>query len=347
MVSAPAGPAFYNFVLNSHSGNPMIKTGWYSYDVFELASGALAPRLINGDRMTDGWFYEGNQDVRRNGDGDIFVATDQSITQIGATGSTLLGHFPQHIPAGNLNTGFQVVANTSGAVVMVGGTSFGPQHISMLKNGVATPIAWLNGSGQNRTASPGGGFFLSSNDIGVDDNGTVYASLRTSGGPDGLFYYTAAGGWKPAMMVGDAYDSRNITSIDSIRVSGTACYAHLTTSGNITHISRYQNGTWTNIINIGDTIAAGGVVTFIYNGTFDANRKGGVALLVQGTGGIQYVVYIDSSNTYVVADNDNLRSTGELLVTYFNISLNDDGRIFVTAMNDVDQVVLYEFDPIL
>lgn len=344
MVNAPAGPAFYSFVLNSHTGDPMIKTGWYSYDVFELASGALVPRLVNGDRMTDGWFYEGNQDVRRNSDGDIFVSTDQSITQIGAGGSTLLGHFPQRISAGNLNTGFQVVANTSGTVVITGGTNFGPQHISILSNSVATPIAWLNGSGQYRTASPGGGYFLSSSDIGVDDNGTIYAYLHVSGGPDGLFYYTAAGGWKSAVMIGDAYDSRNISSIDSIHVAGTACYAHLTTTGNVTHISSFQNGVWNDLLNIGDTIPVGGVVTFLYS-QFDVNRKGGVAALVQGTGGIQYVVYLNSSNSYVVADNDNPRSTGELLVNYFNVSLNDDGRIFATAMNDVDQVVLYEFDP--
>src|SRR5205823_3073817 len=76
-VNAAAGPAFYNLVVNSHTGNPMIRTGWYSSEVFELSNGALLPRLINGDRMPDRWFYEGNQDVRRNGDGDLFVSTDQ------------------------------------------------------------------------------------------------------------------------------------------------------------------------------------------------------------------------------------------------------------------------------
>jgi hypothetical protein len=343
MVNATAGPAFYNFVLNSHTGNPMIKTGWYSNDIFEMSGGVLTPRLVNGDRMPDGWFYEGNQDVRRNADGDLFVSTDQSVTQIGATGSVLLGRFPQRISAGNLNTAFQVAANTSGTAAMVGGTNFGPQHISLLKNGVATPIAYLNGSAQNRTASPGGGFFLSSNDIGVDDNGTVYASLRVNGGPDGLFYYTS-GGWKAALKVGDAFDGRNITSIDSIRVAGTSCYARLTTTNNLGHISQFQNGTWTDIVSIGDNIPTGGLVTSI-SSSFDVNRKGGVATILNGTGGVTYITYFNATSSYVAADNANPVSTGELLMNYFNISLNDDGRIFVTALNDYDQVVLYEFDP--
>ena len=49
---------------------------------------------------------------------------------------------------------------------------------------------------------------------------------------------------------------------------------------------------------------------------------------------------------YVAADNNHLMANGELLVSYFQVSLNDDGRIFTTAINDRDQLVLYEFDPV-
>ena len=38
-------------------------------------------------------------------------------------------------------------------------------------------------------------------------------------------------------------------------------------------------------------------------------------------------------------------STGELLVNFFQLALNDDGQIFATAINSNDQLVLYEFDP--
>ena len=71
-----------------------------------------------------------------------------------------------------------------------------------------------------------------------------------------------------------------------------------------------------------------------------------MAAEITGQGGIQYVAYYAGSNAYVAADNDNLTAAGELLVQYFQISLNDDGRIFATAINDQDLMVLYEFDPV-
>jgi len=344
-VNTPAGPAFYNFVLNGHTGNPMIKTGWYSSDVLELAGGTLLPRFVNGDRMPDGWFYEGNDDVRRNGDGDLFVSTDQSITRVNASGSTLLAHFPQRGGGGTLYTGFQVAANSAGTVALVGGTSFNAQHLSILNNGVATPVAYLGGSGSYRTASPGGGYFQGSSDIGIDENGVLYANLTVNGGPNGLFSYTAAGGWTSVLKIGDPYDTRNVTGINSIRVAGTTCYAVIQTTAGLSHLAGYQNGAWTDIISYGDNIATGGVVSGI--GSFDANRKGAVAVNIYGQGGIQYVIYINGADQRVAADNNHIiSSSGELLMTFFQVSLNDDGRIFATAINDIDELVLYEFDPV-
>jgi hypothetical protein len=346
MTAATAGPAFYNFVLNGHTGNPMVKTGWYTADVFEYSSGALLPRLVNGDRMPDGWFYEGNQDVRRNGDGDLFVSTDQSITQIGAAGSTLLGHFPQRAASGgNLNTGFQVAANSAGGVALVGGTSFGVQHLSILSNGIANPVAWLGSAAPYRTASPGGGFFLNSNDIGVDENGTVYASLNVSGGPNGLFAYTASGGWKSLLKIGDPYDGRNVTNINQIRAGRNACFALIQTTNGLSHIARYQSGAWTDVVNYGDSLPTGGLVYGI--GTYDINRNGAIAVVLNGPGGVQYLTYINGTDWRPVADNSHIiSSSGELLLTFFQIALNDDGRIFLTSISDQDQLVLYEFDPL-
>ena len=97
-VNVSAGPSFYNLVLNGHAGNPMIKTGWYYPNVFEVADGMLIPRLVNGDRTPDGWFFEANHDVRRNSDGDLLVSTDQSISQIGSPRQTCWPTFPSTPP---------------------------------------------------------------------------------------------------------------------------------------------------------------------------------------------------------------------------------------------------------
>jgi hypothetical protein len=329
--------------MNSHTGNPMLKTNYYTTNVFELSSGALLPRLVDGDLLPGSWVYEGNQDVRRNGYGDLIVATDDSLTQIGSAASTVLARFPQRQQAGVVNTAFQAVANTSGAVAITSGTNFGVQQMSVVQNGVANMIAYLGNNTQYRTASPGGGFFTQSFDLGVDDSGNVYANLAVNGGPNGIYEYSQ-GKWSAVMKVGDTYDGRTVTGINSIRVAGSYCFAVIATQGNFPHLARYQNGTWTDLINYGDALAIGGFVSNI--GNFDANRKGAVSAMVNGSGGAQYLLFTDGVTAAVAAATDQAMPSGEYLVQVFQVCLNDDGRIFLTAINQYDQMVLYEFDPL-
>ena len=339
-VNVSAGPSFYNLVMNGHTGNPMIKTGWYVQDVFEVAGGMLLPRLISGDRTPDGWFFEGNQDVRRNGDGDLLVSTDQSLSQIGAK-AALLAHFPQRIANGNLYSAYQVGGNTRGTAVGVGGTSFGVQHLSLIQNGTVTPLAWLGSSGSIQTAAPGGGNFAGSSDLGVTDDGTVYAYLRVSGGSDGLFTWTGST-WKSLLRMGDPYDGFTVTGIGTIRVAGKALYA-VVNSG-FQHLARYQDGQWTDLISYGDAIPAGGTVTGF--GAFDVNRSGMVAAQLYSNSGVLYLVALDSNGMRVAGDNNHILDNGEVLANIFQISIHDDGRIFATAINSQELMVLYEFDPI-
>jgi hypothetical protein len=338
-VNVSAGPSFYNLVMNGHAGNPMIKTGWYTTNVFEVAGGILVPRLVSGDRTPDGWFFEGNQDVRRNGDGDLLVSTDQSISQIGAQ-AAVLANFPQHTTNGNLYTAFQVAGNTSGTTVGAGGTSFGVQHLSLIRNGTVTPLAWLGASGSFKTAAPGGGNFAGSSDLGVADDGTVYAYLRVTGGSDGLFTWTGSA-WNPLLRIGDNYDGFTVTGIGTIRVAGKALYASVTSG--FQHIARYQDGAWTDVINYGDVIPAGGPVSGF--GAFDVNRNGVIAALLYANGA-QYVVAVDANGMRVAGDNSHVMDNNEILVNIFQISIHDDGRIFATAINAQELMVLYEFDPI-
>jgi len=340
-VNVPAGPSFSNLVMNGHSGNPMIKAGQYMPNVLEVAGGVLTPRLVGGDRTPNGWFYEGNQDVRRDGDGDLLVSTDESVSLI-ADQATLLAHFPYHTLSGNLNTGFQVVGTAKGTAVIAGGTSFGVQHLSIIQNGTLTTLAWLGANGSIKTTAPGGGNFTGSNDIGIADDGTIYASLRVSTGNDGIFAWDGTA-WKSLLRIGDTYDGFKVTSIGTIRVAGKALYAFI--NATFQHLVRYQNGKWTDIINQGDLVPAGGAVNGGF-GTFDVNRNGALAAILSA-GGVQYVVTVDDSNGMrTVADNNHPMDTGEMLANFFQVSIHDDGRIFVTAINSQEALVLYECDPI-
>ncbi len=346
MVNAPAGPAFQNLVLNSHAGNPMIKTAAFYPNIFEVANGALVPRLVDGDMMPGGWFYEGDQDTRRNPDGDLVVSTDDSLNRVSGSTSTPLGHFPQRSPGGLIYTGYQVAASSAGTAVITSGTSFSVQAISLVRNGVATPIAYLGtGNAFYRTVSPGGGFFYKAFDICVVESGNAYANMGVTGGPNGLFEYTGSG-WITLIKAGDTYDGRAVTSINAIRVAGNACAAVIVTSGNVEHLAVYQGGAWTDLVSSGDAIPTGGSIgsSGSISYSFDLNRNGAVAAIVFGSGK-QYLVYSDGSKTVVAAQSDRPLVNGEYLANFFTAGINDDGRIFCTGINLNAQTVLYEFDP--
>jgi hypothetical protein len=345
-VNAAAGPAFLNLVLNGHAGNPMVKTGIYYTNVMEVAPGALLPRLVDGDLLPGGWFYEGNDDVRRTSAGDMVVSTDDSLSLVQRSSAALLGHFPQRTSPGTVYAGYQLAASNSGTIAAMGGTNFGPQHLSLIQNGVAMPIAYIGTSNPlYRTASPGGGIFNQSLDIGADESGRVYANMRVSGGPDGLFVYSSSK-WTTVLKVGDTFDGRPVTSINQIRVAGNACVALIATQGNVMHLSRYQGGTWTDLINSGDALPTGGSIYATGAiGNFDMNSNGAVVAIVSGAGN-QYVMYADGQTQRLAADTDHPIVNGEYLASIFLAALNDDGRIFVTAINLDAQLVLYEFDPL-
>ena len=223
----------------------------------------------------------------------------------------------------------------------VGCTNFGVQHLSLIQNGTATPLAWLGVSGSVKTAAPGGGNFDGSNDLGVTDDGTVYAYLRVTGGSDGLFTWTGSA-WKALLRIGDPYDGFTVTSIGTIRVAGKALYAIV--SSGFQHLARYQDGQWTDVISYGDGIPAGGTVTGF--GAFDVNRNGVVAAQLYSNSGVQYLVALDGNGMRVAVDNNHILDNGEVLSNIFQISIHDDGRIFATAINSQELMVLYEFDPV-
>jgi len=125
-------------------------------------------------------------------------------------------------------------------------------------------------------------------------------------------------------------------------VAGKALYAFI--NATFQHLVRYQNGQWTDIISQGDLVPAGGAGNGF--GVFDVNRNGVLAALINA-GGVQYVVTVDDSNGMrTVADNNHPMDTGEMLANFFQVSIHDDGRIFVTAINSQEALVLYECDPI-
>ena len=78
-------------------------------------------------------------------------------------------------------------------------------------------------------------------------------------------------------------------------------------------------------------------------GSFDVNRQGVLAAQLYSNGGVQYLIALDRSGMRIAADNVHAMDGGEILTNIFQVSIHDDGRIFATAINSQELMVLYEF----
>src|SRR5262249_16328779 len=147
---------------------------------------------------------------------------------------------------------------------------------SVIQNGTLTTAAWLGSSGNFRTNAPGRGNFASSSDLGIAEDGTIYAYLRVTGGPDGLFAWNGSN-WSSLLRIGDTYDGFPVTSIGTIRVAGKALYAMISATFN--HIARYQDGKWSDVVSNGDAIPTGGTIGAETLNAVDVNCKGALTLI--------------------------------------------------------------------
>ena len=68
--------------------------------------------------------------------------------------------------------------------------------------------------------------------------------------------------------------------------------------------------------------------------------------MLNGNGGVQYLVVLDGGGMRTASDTAHVMENGEALTNIFQVSIHDDGRIFATAINSQESMVLYEFVPL-
>lgn len=341
-VTGLAGATFANIALGAKTGPAHLLVGGNRNNVFEASLTGVIPRLLAGDRLPAGGWFEANYNVRKLPSGEIMAATDDSLHLVTANSANVLKTFPSLMDGVNTNSPFLFTGNSNGMIATVHGTQSNIQRLMTAQNGQWRQAAWI-GSTNNafRTVSPSGGNFDAVNDLWVTDDGIVYANMRVNGGPSGAFLYDG-NTWTNIAVVGDTIDSRALQAVNEIHVGGSHIYARFQLS-NSQAIYEYTGGGWKRIIGVSDNSPTGNIINNV--GAFDANRLGQVAARIDSGGAVQLVV-IDGSQVRVVQDFNAAAETGEWLRDPIMIDFRDDGRIFFTVRSYTDQFTLYEADPL-
>src|SRR5262249_19695328 len=70
-VGATAGPAFANLALGGKTGPAHLLTGGGRNNIFEASTAGVMPKLLAGDRLPSGGWFEANYGVRKLPGGEL------------------------------------------------------------------------------------------------------------------------------------------------------------------------------------------------------------------------------------------------------------------------------------
>ncbi len=340
-VSATAGMTFTNLVPGDKLGPAHLITGSNGGNVVEVSSRGIFPKLIWGDQVPGGGWYEWNSAPRKTPNGGLLVGTGDSLNLWDAERSVLLARF-QSVEGVRVYGPAQFTGNSNGTVAVLNWTSAGPQLLSFVESGALRPLAWIgSGGGNYRTPSPTGGNFEGINQMWVADDGILYCIMRVNGGREGLFSFDGQQ-WRAVTLVDSILEGRRIQSIRDIRVGGSQVFAQIQLQdGN--GIYRLTDGAWTRVIGTGDDSPTGNIIN--NTGAWDVNRMGHVATALN-SGGRPQLALITDSKVRVVLDYSEPAVGGVWLRDPVSVDLRDDGRIFFISRSYKDEMTLYEAAPL-
>ena len=339
-IAATANPVFLNFAQGARVGPAHLLTGGNSSSIMEVSGSNLLPKVMLGDRLPDGGFYEAGYTPRKAANGDLYVTTGSSLHRLGSDNSaTLISRFPARMGSITINAPFTHAATSKGLLVTGHTTSVGINRLVRWDNGQPVVLAHFGSTNPSyKTDSPSGGNFEALNDMLIDEGGRVLANIRANNGPSGLFIY-ADGAWTNILKLNESEMlGRAVTAINLIRTGGEKFYAYLTLFGGIPVIAEWRDGKWVSLLTRSDQLPSGNVIDGV--STFDVNSKGDVAVRVSGAGTTLLLCY-SKGEWRTVANFADPQETGDFLRSVDQIDLRDDGTIYFLSLSYQDEYVAY------
>jgi hypothetical protein len=338
---------FPQIVTGARTGGLHVMAGGTQQSIFQADSRGLLPALVVGDRLPGGATYTGNSFPRKSPSGDFYVTTDSGIFHLSSTGSTLLVAFNYTFPDNVIGfSPYNVAVNDHNQLAMIAGTDHSHQRLSYFDGTSLRAIAYFQGGPPYVTPSPAGGTFLNLNDFAVNDSGQVMVNATVSGGPSGLFLYDGTSWQTVCVLQTCQLGGETVTQTSTLRASNNQFCGQFTTSIGNTRIDCWGAGTWTNMMRRGDVTSDGTQISYV-SGTYDINRKGDVAILLN-TGLNGNMVFLKTGDTglfttvlaslFPTVDNS-------YLVGIYSVDLRDDRRVFLISQDFTGRVIAYEADP--
>jgi len=351
-VDSPANIHLTNgsLVRGSGAGPPFLLLGSPN-SLFQLDSRGLVPRLVLGDRIPDGAFYQGLGSPIETGSGDLYIDFG------GYWNRKITGDRIEDFPLGsfraedgvNVGRGLIRAMNDRGVYVWDAGTDRNQTRLYYSEAGRNTLLATYSGEARFQSPAPSGGTVNGRGEVAIDEQNRVMVNFRVTGGPSGWFLWDRGRWTQTAVYPIPATGPTPTTSIkgqvistsNNLRAMGDSFYAVFNLRVGGSALAEFRDNTWRWIAGNQDIGPNGSPFNNI--GAYDVNRRGDIAYAINGG---QLLVVRSGGQDRLVHLNTETPDAGNFFSAQA-VELREDGRVYFGGMNPLDQYELWLAEPLL
>ncbi|MBI4474534.1 MAG: hypothetical protein HY646_17825, partial [Acidobacteria bacterium] len=345
-INVAANMTISGLVAGSGAREPYVLMGGWNANLFALQPRGPIPVLISGDRMPGGSIFLGANGVFENTRGLHF---ETSGTTYRITGGRLELLTPNNsVASDGVGLGWSnlLAGNDAGVLLLNTNTNRDHQRLLQYDNGRTTVLAFGNGSASWQTPSPAGGVIRDwQSQSAMDSRGRVMIFFNVNNGPSGLFLFENAT-WRPVGLIDrTVVNNQVITGIRQVKAVNDRFYAVLFLRGGQSVLAEYRDRDWIPIVSSSNNGPNGAEIDWI--GNFDVNRQGDIAFQANFRGGMTALVFRAVGGEMRMASaNTAPEDPGDYIVSIKDVVLGDDRRVYFTALDVLDRIVLYVAEPL-
>lgn len=341
----------FTLIGGARTGPPHTQAGGNSGSISRFINGDWETTLGIGERLfgTTMWFggsHGTTYNMRKAPNGDVWVITGAGLAKIAPGGAPqLMQAFTTRLADGTtVNNPGQLDVNDSGTVLINSSTSAGDSRFFLWRSGQALQQI-LAYSATVATATTIDGRIASAFDsFAVDAGNRVIAQMRFRNVTLAQLVVWDGTTWTTAAIPGTTrIGTHTVTGLPNIvKAAGSHLIAALTIETGSNILAEWTGGTWKILVDI-DTIMPDGQNANAIAAA-DMNSNGDV--LFQFSNGVNSMVVLKNGTFRQVHDFFRPTADGEWLLRINAMDLRDDGTVYFLAVNQFDEVVLYQADPV-
>ncbi len=340
----------FTFIGGARTGQPHTQAGGNSGSISRFNNGDWETTLGIGERLfgTTMWFggsYGTTFNMRKAPNGDLYVINGSGIARIKPDSAPeLLVPFPIRVDSTlTINSPGALDVNSNGDILFVSSTSVGDTRFCIWSGGQVTQI--LTYSTTLATATTIDGRIASGYDsIALDDSGRVIAPLRFRNVSFPVISVWDGQKWTSAAVPNTTKVGKHtiINSPNVVRASGKHIMAGLTAETGTNILAEWNGSSWDVLVDVDQIMPNGQNANSI--GAIEVNTLG--QALFQFNNGAPIMVVRNGTKLNQVQNLFKPTDDGDWLIRINAMDFRDDGTVYFLAVNQDDDVVLYQATPV-